>query len=113
MLIVNWIFDHIPLWVWVTVTICGAGAAFYFFSPILVPLWNITPRWVKVVLGFILSILAALAAGRYKGAKDERDMQARRNAQAIQTRTEVDNEVGNLSNADADKRLDQWMRDSK
>lgn len=110
-LIFNWLLDHIPLWVYVVAFCMGGGALFYFFSPILIPLWNITPRWLKLVLGFILSIGAALVAGRYKGAKDERDMEAKRAAQAINNRTEIDNEVGKLSGTDTDKRLGKWMRD--
>lgn len=110
-LLASWIVDHIPLWVWITVVVVMVGAAFYFLSPILVPLWNVTPRWVKLVLGFVLSLLAAIAGGRYKGAKDERDMEARRNAEALQTRVKVDHDVDKLTKSETDERLANWYRD--
>lgn len=107
----DWIIDHIPVWVYVVVIVLGTGALFYFFSPILVPLWNLTPRWVKVAGGAVLSVILAALAGRYKGRKDAEEEQRRRDAEAIETRKKVDDEVSHLSPDDRRKRLDGWVRD--
>lgn len=105
------ILDHIPLWL--SITICGAIAivALYFASPILIPLWRMLPKPVQVFLGGLLAVTVAVLAGRYKGAKDERDKAAMRDAQALRNRTEVDHEVGNLSPKDTANKLDRWRRD--
>jgi membrane protein implicated in regulation of membrane protease activity len=110
--IMSTILDHIPLWL--SLTICGAIAivALYFLSPILIPIWRALPTPVKVGLGTALAVVIAILGGRYKGAKDERDKQAARDAQSIQKRTEVDHEVTNLSEKQTSDRLrDRWSRD--
>lgn len=107
----SWLLDHIPLWL--SLTICGviAAVALYFASPIIIPIWRALPTPIKRVLEVALAVLIAVLAGRYKGAKDERDAAARRNAQAIQNRSEVDHEVSNLSDKATKERLDRWNRD--
>lgn len=109
----SWIVDQIPLWVYVAVAIPLIGGAFYFASPILVPLWNLTPRWVKVAGGVILAIGSAFVLGRNKGARDAKELQRRNDAQAIDNRREIDHEVQNLDVPAVDKRLDKWLRDDK
>jgi membrane protein implicated in regulation of membrane protease activity len=110
-LICNWVIDHIPVWVYVVIIIGGTGALFYFFSPILVPLWNLTPRWVKVAGGAILSVILAALAGRYRGRKDAEEEQKKRDAEAIANRNKVNEDVEKLSPTDQRKRLDGWVRD--
>lgn len=107
----SWIVDQIPLWVYVAVAIPMIGGAFYFASPILVPLWNLTPRWVKVAGGVILAIGSAFVLGRNKGARDAKEMQREANQRAERNRVEKHDEVGKLHGPDLDKRLDKWMRD--
>jgi protein-S-isoprenylcysteine O-methyltransferase Ste14 len=107
----NWIIDHIPIWVWLVLLFGGTGALFYFFSPILVPIWNLTPRWIKVLGAGIISVILAALAGRYKGRRDAEDEQRKRDAQAIETRKETHDEVQKLSPSDRRKRLDGWVRD--
>lgn len=105
-LLLGWI----PVEVWITILVLGTIAALYFLSPILIPIWNMMPTPVKVLFGGIVAALLAYAGGRYKGAKTERDEQARREAGAIKNREEVDHEVGNLSAKDTADRLARWNR---
>jgi membrane protein implicated in regulation of membrane protease activity len=111
-MILSTILDHIPLWLSLTVGGIVTIVTLYFFSPILIPLWGMLPKPVKIVLEAALAVVVALLAGRYKGAKDERDKQAAREAGAIQKRTEVDHEVSTLPNKQvADRLRDNWSRD--
>lgn len=107
----SWFIDQIPWWVYLVVGLFGTGALFYFFSPILVPLWNLTPQWVKVAGGVILAIGLAFVGGRNRGAKDAKERQAQANAEAETNRVEKHDEIQKLPPADLDKRLDKWMRD--
>lgn len=111
MFVWNFILDHTPVWVWLVILFGGTGALFYFFSPILVPLWNITPKWIKVVLAFILSVTLAALAGRYKGRKDADDERKKNDAAAIKNREDVHNEVQNLDPSERRKQLNKWVRD--
>lgn len=105
-----WILGYVPLWVWAVVFFAGFGALYFYFGPIITLIWNWTPRWLKLTIGGALSLLAAVAYGRYQGAKTEREMQKHREENAVQDRKEIHDEVKNLSNADLDKRFDKWVR---
>ncbi|WP_194474510.1 hypothetical protein [Bradyrhizobium sp. CCBAU 51753] len=108
----NWIVDHIPLWVWLTIAAAGAGATFYFFSPILLPIWAALPAPVRVALIGVGAALLAFLGGRYRGRANAEEEERRRNADALAKRTEVDREVSNLSDKQAEDRLrDRWSRD--
>ena len=108
----NWIIDHIPIWVWLVILFGGLGALFYFFSPILVPIWNLMPKWLKVLLGGIVSVTLAALAGRYRGRKDAEEEQRRRDAEALQKRKEVEDAVNKLPPGEAENRLrNRWSSD--
>ncbi len=107
----SWIVDQIPLWAYVVVAVLVAGTLFYFFSPILVPLWNMTPRPVKYAIGVMMAIASAFVYGRNKGSSDAKEMERRRAADAIKTRAKIDEEVHNRSDTDLDKSASKWMRD--
>jgi membrane protein implicated in regulation of membrane protease activity len=108
----DFIVDHTPVWVYIVVGGAGIGAAFWFASPVLVPLWNITPKWIKVVLAFVVSVALAALAGRYRGRKDAEDLEKKREADALRKRQEVDNEIGKMGGSEVDKKLrDRWSRD--
>ena len=83
----------------------------YFLSPVIIPLWNVTPRWVKVAGGFILALGLAVVYGRNKGFQAARDIQAKANVRAESNRVEKHNEIEKLDTTQLDKRLDKWMRD--
>jgi tetrahydromethanopterin S-methyltransferase subunit E len=108
---IDFILNHIPPWLYFTVIALACAAAFYFASPILIPIWRMLPTPVKVVLGGAVAIIGAILGGRYYGAKSERDAAARRDAEAANTRREVEHEVDNLSEKDARARLSRWNRD--
>lgn len=111
-MIVDSIIDHIPLWGWFIIIGVPSGALLYFFYPILIPLWRALPTPVKAGLIFIGGLALAFLGGRYKGRWNAEEEQRRRDAQALQKRTEVDHEVDNLSDKQtADKLRDRWSRD--
>ena len=103
--------DHVPLWVWLVLAAAAAGAIFYFFSPVLIPLWNLTPKSIKIALGAIGAGIAAYLAGRQAGSRNERDLQKERDRRADDKGRQVRNEVENLNRTDLDKRASRWMRD--
>lgn len=109
--IVNAVIDHIPLWVYIVVGVLAIGVLFYFFSPILIPIWNVLPEWLKAVILGIGAATLAYLGGRYKGNKDERDAEAARDAEALNKRKEVDNAIDKQSPQQTDKALDPWRRD--
>lgn len=110
-LIAQSVINMIPLWVYITVAVLAAGALFYFFSPVLIPIWAAMPKPLKIALGALGAILAAFVGGRYAGAKTERDLRKQNDAAAIKNREEINREVSNLDRPAVDKRLDKWMRD--
>lgn len=110
-MILNYILDHIPLWAYLVAGGIILLVLLYFFSPILVPIWNALPTWLKVTLVFIVSMIGAVFAGRYRGAKDERDAEAAREREAIQKRNEVDEKVSKMDAPAVHSDLDRWNRD--
>lgn len=107
----NAIVDHIPLWGWIVIIGLPAIVAFYYLSPILIPLWNILPGWLKWTLGGIVAIFLSIMGGRYKGRKDAEEEERRKNADALKKRTEVDNEVTQLDDKGVKDKLRDWSRD--
>jgi membrane protein implicated in regulation of membrane protease activity len=107
----DFIIDHIPPVVWWTLGLAGGGALLYFFYPVLLPIWRMLPAPVKAVLVAAAAAAIAYLTGRYRGRADADEQERRRNAEALKKRTEVDSEVGNLSDKEARNRLhDRWTR---
>jgi membrane protein implicated in regulation of membrane protease activity len=108
----NWIIDHIPIWGWVVIIGVPVGALLYFFGPILLPLWRMLPLPVRLGIMAVGAAFLAFMGGRYRGRANAEDEQRRREAQAIQKRTEVDHDVDILSDKGRqDKLRDRWTRD--
>jgi hypothetical protein len=108
----NWLIDHIPIWGWIIIIGLPVMAAFYFASPVLIPLWNVLPKWLKVTLGVIAAVFIAFMGGRYRGRANAEEEDRRRNAEALRKRQEVDNETNRMLGGDVDKKLrDRWSRD--
>lgn len=107
---IEWIFAQIPLWVYITATLLFVGAMFYFFSPILVPLWNITPNWVKYVLGVIAALFSAYVLGMNRASKAAKARQAAIEAQANTKREEIHRDVENRDRTAIDRDFDKWVR---
>lgn len=109
----NTIVDHIPWWVYMVLGVGGIGALFYFFSPILVPLWNMLPTWLKAALIGISAAFLAWIAGRNAGRHNAEEEERRRNADAMKKRVEVDNVVDKKSSSQVQKDLrDRWSSDN-
>lgn len=107
----NTIVDHIPWWVYMVVGTLGIGALFYFFSPVLIPLWNMLPTPVKVALAGITAAFLAWIAGRNIGRRNAEEEERRRNADALKKRTEVDSAVDKMDKKTVNSELDKWRRD--
>lgn len=108
----NAIIDHIPLWGWFIIIGAPIAALLYFFGPILLPIWRMLPLPVRVALIGIGAAFLAFMGGRYRGRANAEEEQRKRDAQALQKRTEVDHEVDKLSGKQtADKLRDRWSRD--
>lgn len=103
--------DQIPWWLYILIAVPLIGGLMYFLSPVLIPLWRMTPTWVKGVGGFLLALGLAFVSGRNKGSRDAKEMQKRRDAEAVQNRERIHREVDHLNEPDVDKRLNKWMRD--
>lgn len=108
---INFILDHIPIWGWVVIIGVPVGVLLFYFGPILLPIWNALPNWMKWTLGGIGAIFLAFMGGRYKGRANAEEEERKRNAEALQKRTEVDHDVANMSNKDVQDKLGRWTRD--
>lgn len=104
---ISYTFNLIPWWAWGVAIAAALIVTYQFWAPI----WAMTPRPIKVAIAAIGAILGAYVAGRNRGSKDEREQRAKKDASAIQTRKEIDDEIRSLNPDDTDKRLDRWYRD--
>lgn len=111
-LIWNTIVDHIPVWGWVAIIGLPSLAALYYLGPILLPIWRMLPTPVKAVLAAALGGFLAYMGGRYRGRQNAEEEQRKRDAEAINTRMEVNRNVDKLSDKESSDRLrDRWTRD--
>jgi hypothetical protein len=110
-LIFDSFINSIPLWAWVTAAVLLAATLFYFFSPILLPIWAAMPKPLKIGLGVVGAVLAAWVGGKHAGRKTEQDLRKANDANAIKHRKEIDDEVRDMPAPAVDKRLNKWMRD--
>jgi hypothetical protein len=108
----NTIVDHIPWWVYMVAGTAGIGALFYFFSPILVPIWNMLPTWLRAALIGTVAAFLAWIAGRNTGRHNAEEEERRRNADAMRKRNEVDNAVDKKSDSQVQQDLrNRWSSD--
>lgn len=105
------IANQIPWWVYLAVGLAAVGSALWFASPIVLPIWRMIPLPARVAFAGIGAAFLAWIAGRNKGARDARTLQRENDARAIKNHDEVQKEVRNLSPAERDRRLNEWMRD--
>lgn len=107
MLHVAW--DWLPWWLLVLAAFIILAFCWQFIAPV----WAILPAPVKWLLGAIGAIFVAVQYGRNAGAKDAAKKRADDNANAIETRKQIDAQVEALppSAVDADLKRNKWMRD--
>lgn len=105
------LMDHVPTWIYLIIVFVVAGVVFYFFSPIITAIAAVMPNWMKIALGAVAGLIAAFVYGRYRGAKTARELEAQKQAKAVETRSKIDASVKNATDAELDKRADRWMRD--
>lgn len=103
----NGIWDWVPWWAWYVI---GAIALFATL-PYWYPIWAILPRWLKTILIALGAFFAAYLMGRNRGRRNAEQERQQNDANAIQNRQKVDQEISNLPPAAVDKRLDRWVRD--
>ena len=107
---ITWIAAQIPFWVYVTVALLCAAAMFYFLSPILVPLWAVTPKWLKWTLGVVGGLLATYVFGLTRGNRAAKERQKQLEAKANAHREEADREIRNRPDDKLDRDYDKWVR---
>lgn len=108
----NMIVDSIPWQVYVGVGVVVIGLALWFASPIILPIWHLIPLPARVAIAGVVAAFLAWIAGRNRGRSNAEEEERRRNAEALQKRTEVDRDVGKMSDQEVDQKLrDRWSRD--
>jgi hypothetical protein len=108
----SWIIDHIPIWAWVVATLALAGVAWFYLGGVLLPIWNLMPKPLKIAIGGTLAAIGFYLGGRYRGRANAEEEDRRRNAEALQKRKEVDDAVSKLPPGEAESRLrNRWSSD--
>jgi len=75
-------------------------------------IWSRVSGWLAAA-GVALAVLAGVFLyGRAGGKADAEAEQARKNAKAIKKARDVEDDVNKMGDADIDRRLGEWMRDS-
>lgn len=103
----SWLLDHIPWWAWVVAVVGGLAAS----APWWLPFWVGLPKPVKAALIAIGGGITAYLAGRNAGADAAKQRDRERDAKALKTRLEVENDIRGMPKPDRDRALDKWMRD--
>jgi membrane protein implicated in regulation of membrane protease activity len=101
------ILDHIPWWGWLIIVGVPASVVLLYFKPI----WDALPQWLKGLILLVGALGIAFMGGRYRGRANAEEEERKRNAEALQKRQEVDNDIAKLSDKDVQDRLDRWRRD--
>lgn len=110
-IICNWIVDAIPLWGWFIIIGAPVGVLLFYFGPVLLPIWRMLPAPLRGIMIAIAVGLFAWLGGRHKGRANAEAAERRRNAEALQKRTEVDREVSTKSDKQVHSDLRRWQRD--
>lgn len=103
--------SYLSMWeTWAIIgALIGAGVVGLYFRPIFEAL----PLWARQTIIAVGALLLAILSGRIMGKKSAAADQAKRDAQAVNTRRKVDESVAKLPDSELDGRLNKWMRDDK
>lgn len=107
----SFLIDQIPWWVYVIGFLLVAGTLVYMFSPVLIPIWNALPKWVRWLLGGIFVVFLVFIKGRNMGHENAVKEQEKRNAEGERRREQLHEAINKANSSDVDRRLDKWMRD--
>lgn len=103
----SWLLSFVPEWVWVVLFIAGALVTWQFWYPI----WRALPTSAQIaILGVIGTVLGVLFGQRW-GGKAERERQRLRDATAVKTRLETNEEIKRLTDPARKKERERWERD--
>lgn len=102
-------WDWLPWWSFVIVAIVVIASCWQFVAPI----WALLPNSVKWLLGLIGAIFVAVQYGRNAGEKNAAKKRADDNANAINTRKQIDAKVEAMPDSAVTKQLgdNKWLRD--
>lgn len=107
--VIEWVFGWVPVWAWAALAALALVGAFVWLRSVGVS----TAAAIGAVLSLAAAVLSfgAYTRGRSIGRKDEQDA-ARERARAQEVaRREAHEKTDGLSDADARKRLNRWVRD--
>jgi type VI protein secretion system component VasK len=107
---ITWLLSQIPLWVYICATLLACAAAFWFLHPILVPLWAITPKWLRWTLGGIAAVIGAYITGMTAAGRAARERQKERERMANEHREELHRDIEKRSDTVIDRDFDKWVR---
>lgn len=106
----NWLFDYIPWYVWLFVLGGGGGVVLALIPgafAALTGIWTLLPPKARWALAGIGTLFGVYIAGRYRGARNERDKNKDRADNAVRNRLEVDREVSKLNPTQVDAELNK------
>ena len=107
---ITWLLSQIPFWVYVAAALLFAAAIFYFLSPVIVPLWAMTPKPIKWALGAIGALVTAFLYGLTRGNKAAKDRQKEIEAKGNARREDNDREIRQRPDDKLDRDFDKWVR---
>ena len=87
-----------------------AIVALIFTCQIWGTIWLALPLWLKVTMIFLVVAVLAYFGGRNTGAKNERDLQRKKDADGENIRNKIDSTIKNLDDAALEKRASRWYR---
>jgi membrane protein implicated in regulation of membrane protease activity len=99
--------------VWNSMLIIAApiGDLLFYFGPVLLPIWRAIPQPIRLGIAAIIAACLAYLGGRYRGRQNAEEEERQRNADALQKRHEVNNEIAKLSPKEREDKLrDRWSR---
>ena len=77
----------------------------------LINLWGRAQVWLPLAGAFVVALGVAFLRGRAEGKKIIEAEQAKRRAEAMKHRKEIDDEVDQMGAADVDSNYSRWLRD--
>lgn len=99
------------LFMWETWAIAGALIAALIVTIWFQAFWQLVPEAFRKPLIAAAGGAILVLIGRLAGKKSAAADQAKRDAQAVNTRRKIDESVAKASDPDVSRRLNDWMRD--